>query len=112
MPFLKNLQFTHLIKINGHLKEFNFRKSNANIETVVTVDTSDEQHNRISFNMRHTENEWKIKQDNLPGWILENESCLSDVILKELASQEIYLIAPRPHSHWHLARLLHVFGFN
>ncbi len=112
MPFLKNLQFTHLIKVNGHLREFNFRKSNAIAETIITVDSSDDRQNRISFNMQQSGTEWKILQTDLPGWILENESCLNDVIKKELASQQIYLIAPDHNSHWHLGRLLHAFGFN
>ena len=113
MPFLKNIQFSHLIKVNGQLKEFNFWKSNGNAETVVTIDTLDQEQNRLIFHMYRSGTRWKIvSQPGLPDWISGQEDCLSEVICRELSTHEIYMIAPGPQSHWYLGRLLHVFGIN
>ena len=112
MQVLKNIQFTQLIKINGYLKEFNFRKPNGSLESVFSVDTLDDRHNRISFNMQLTENSWKIVQTNLPLWICEKEQTLNEVIQNELASTNIYVFIPEQNGHWHVSRLLHIFGFN
>jgi hypothetical protein len=112
MQLLKNIQFTRLIKIDHHLKEFNFRKSNGSIDSLFTIDTIDERHNRITFNMRLTGTEWKIIQNDLPLWIMENEHCLNEAIHKELDTMDIYVPVPAHNAHWQLNRLLSVFGFN
>ncbi len=112
MQVLKNIQFTQLIKINGHLKEFNFRKPNGSLESVFTVDTLDDRHDRITFNMQLTGSDWKIMQANLPVWINEKEKNLHDVIQKELASTDVYVFIPEHNSHWHMNRLLNIFGIN
>ena len=83
--FTRNIQFTKLIKANGRLKEFNFRKLNDHKEGMFTVDVVDERDNRIFFSVQKVENEWKlIKQPTLPKWVLENEEVYHNVIEEEL----------------------------
>ncbi|MFT3911728.1 MAG: hypothetical protein QM737_20055 [Ferruginibacter sp.] len=110
MTFLKNIQFSHLIKIGANLKEFNFRKSNGSLETIFTVDTIDAKGNRIVFNMHNTGNEWKIIQQELPVWILANEDQLAASIQKELAVQEIYFVKPVEQQPHQLSKLLQLLG--
>ena len=83
--FTKNIQFTKLIKANGRLKEFNFRKLNDHKEGMFTVDVVDERDSRIFFSVQKSEGGWKIiKQPGLPEWVVENEQILHDVIEEEL----------------------------
>ena len=83
--FTKNIQFTKLIKANGRLKEFNFRKLNDHKEGMFTVDVVDERDNRVFFSVQKTDTGWKVvKQSQLPQWILENEQIFDDVIQEEL----------------------------
>lgn len=88
LSFIKNIQFTRLIKIDGKLKEFNFRKPNANSNGIFTVDVLDHQAtqgNRIIFRMEKTEAYWKIVPQQLPNWIIEKESEFDELINEELA---------------------------
>ncbi len=83
--FTKNIQFTKLIKANGRLKEFNFRKKNDHKEGFFTVDVVDERDNRIFFSVQKIDNNWKlVKQPLLPVWVVENENIYHDVIEEEL----------------------------
>jgi len=82
--FTKNIQFTKLIKANGRLKEFNFRKLNDHKEGMFTVDVVDERDSRVFFSIQKIDNTWKIIQQPLPQWILENEQIFHDVIEEEL----------------------------
>ena len=83
--FTKNIQFTKLIKANGRLKEFNFRKLNDHKEGMFTVDVVDERDSRVFFSVQKTDAGWKIiKQSVLPGWVLENEQVFHEVIEEEL----------------------------
>ena len=112
MTFLKNIQFSHLIKIDGHLKEFNFRKSNGSLETIFTVDTLDTKGTRIVFNMQQVAAEWKIVQQDLPHWITENEYQFQQSIMNELAVQEIYFIKPTEQHDTQLGKLFNLFGLH
>ncbi|MEO6668271.1 MAG: hypothetical protein ABIN36_02275 [Ferruginibacter sp.] len=112
MTFLKNIQFSHLIKIDTHLKEFNFRKSNGNLETIFTVDTLDARNDRIIFNMYNTGTDWKIKQSGLPSWIMENEMQLNKSIQQELAIQEVYFVKPTAASPKQFSRFFNLFGIS
>jgi hypothetical protein len=77
----KNIQFTKLVKA-PYLKEFNFRKMPGVIE-MFHVDVNDDRGNRIMFNMRQEEGEWKI--DNIvPKWVSDAEGKLRDAIEEEL----------------------------
>ena len=67
LKFVKNIQFTRLIKADGRLKEFNFRKPNGREEGLFTVDVIDDRGNRIIFNMAKEENAWRIVSENLPS---------------------------------------------
>ena len=52
LQFIKNIQFTKLVKAEGRLREFNFRKQNKLEDSVFTVDVSDDRGNRIIFSMK------------------------------------------------------------
>ncbi|MDO9376506.1 MAG: hypothetical protein Q7T76_18925 [Ferruginibacter sp.] len=83
--FTKNIQFTKLIKANGRLKEFNFRKLNDNKEGMFTVDVVDERDNRIFFSVQRVDNSWRlVLVPNLPKWVIENEAMYGEVIEEEL----------------------------
>ena len=83
LKFIKNIQFTKLIKVDGRLKEFNFRKPNGRREGLFTVDVIDDRGNRIIFNMESSENHWKIVTNELPDWVNSSESTLEELIEEE-----------------------------
>ena len=86
LKFVKNIQFTRLIKADGRLKEFNFRKPNGREEGLFTVDVIDDRGNRIIFNMAKEENAWRIVSENLPSWIVESEGSFNEIIEEEFKS--------------------------
>ncbi|HQW85206.1 MAG TPA: hypothetical protein PK987_12110 [Ferruginibacter sp.] len=86
LKFIKNIQFTRLIKVDGRLKEFNFRKPNGREDGQFTVDVIDGRGNRIIFNMEKTENNWKIITATLPTWLLESEEAFNEIIEEEFKS--------------------------
>lgn len=83
LKFVKNIQFTKLIKINGRLKEFNFRKPNGKQEGLFTVDVIDENAKRIIFSMEKTDTTWKIINTQLPAWVIDNEATFNEIIEEE-----------------------------
>ena len=85
IEFIKNIQFSRLIKVNGRLKEFNFRKPNSK-ESPFTVDVIDDRANRIIFKMQKTDDTWKILPQALPEWILQGEAAFSEIIAEELSN--------------------------
>ncbi|HTL08689.1 MAG TPA: hypothetical protein VL307_10545 [Chitinophagaceae bacterium] len=84
IQFKKNIQFTRLIKADGHLREFNFRKLTGFQDELFTVDVSDDRGNRIMFRMRKEDGTWKIVAQPLPEWVSKNEATFHDVIEEEL----------------------------
>ncbi|MFI5188210.1 MAG: hypothetical protein ACHQF0_15880 [Chitinophagales bacterium] len=80
----KNIQFSRLVKTEGRLREFNFRKSNPNGTTLFFVDVTDDRSNRILFQMQKNNESWKIQPQLLPDWILKNENKLHELIEDEL----------------------------
>ena len=83
--FNSNVQFSKLIKTEGRLREFNFRKSNPNGIMLFFVDVTDDRSNRIIFQMqKDSSDSWKIQPQLLPDWILKNESKLHELIEDEL----------------------------
>ena len=84
VTFTKNIQFSKLIKANGKLKEFNFRKINDQKKEQFTEDVVDERDSRVFFNVKKIDNNWKIIEIPLPNWILENESNFNEIIEEEL----------------------------
>lgn len=83
--FIKNIQFTKLIKADGRLREFNFRRYNsAKQPEIFSVNVVDNRDNRIIFEMQKEENTWKIIKQQLPTWIIENEANFHESIEEEL----------------------------
>ncbi|MBN8877698.1 MAG: hypothetical protein J0I32_09150 [Sphingobacteriales bacterium] len=71
-----NIQFTLLVKIEGRLREFNFRKRSAQL---YDVDTADEKGARFQFNWKEVDGAWEITSlANLPDWIRRNTSSLRE----------------------------------
>ncbi|CAN5891298.1 hypothetical protein BH11BAC4_BH11BAC4_24810 [soil metagenome] len=83
LKFIKNIQFTKLIKVDGKLKEFNFRKPNGRKEGLFTVDVIDDRGNRIIFNMECLDEHWKIVTAEIPVWIVTAEKTLEVIIEEE-----------------------------
>jgi hypothetical protein len=86
MQFVKMVQFTRLVKADGQLKEFNFRKLNNPGDPLFTVNVCTERGDRIIFNIQKKDNNWKIQSDEIPKWVLQNENSLGAVIEDELSS--------------------------
>lgn len=85
MIFTKNIQFSRLVKADGTLREFNFRKhSDPQGGVLFSVDVCDLRNNRIAFKMQHRDMSWKIVQSPLPEWVTKNEQVLNDLIEEEL----------------------------
>jgi hypothetical protein len=83
---MKNIQFSKLVKAEGRLREFNFRKSNGLQEGLFTVDVSDDRGNRIIFRMQKEEGIWKIVKQQMPPWVWENEAGFHTLIEEEMAA--------------------------
>jgi hypothetical protein len=79
MASLKHIQFTCLIKANGRLKEFNFRKKSGLPELVYDIDVTDEKGNRHYFSMQLTGKLWTITEE-VVNWIREVSPVLQMVI--------------------------------
>jgi hypothetical protein len=85
VQFIKNIHFTRLLKTNGRLREFNFRKFKGGQEDLFSVDLSDDRGNRIIFHMQKDGSTWKITpQEEVPVWISEKEDKLHELIEEEL----------------------------
>jgi hypothetical protein len=84
IKFIRNIQFTRLLKAEGRLREFNFRKQNGLAEGLFTVDVVDDRGNRILFRMEKGDSGWKIVHQQLPEWVWKNEANLNDLIEEEL----------------------------
>ncbi|MBK6635038.1 MAG: hypothetical protein IPG38_12660 [Chitinophagaceae bacterium] len=86
LKYVKNIQFTRLIKVDGQLKEFNFRKSNGRQEGLFSIDVIDSKGNRIIFNMEMKDGVWKITNEQLPAWVMESELSFHEIIEEEFKS--------------------------
>ncbi|WP_276481938.1 hypothetical protein [Paraflavitalea pollutisoli] len=84
IQFVKNIQFTKLLKVEGRLREFNFRKLGGVNEGIFTVDVVDDRGNRILFRMQKEDGNWKIMPQSLPRWIMDTEAQFHDQIEEEL----------------------------
>lgn len=84
--FIKNIQFTKLIKVDGRLREFNFRKMTNAAGIQFSVDVSDDKGNRIMLWLQKDNGNWTIQEPSiLPSWILKQE-----LILHQLIEEELY----------------------
>lgn len=89
IEFNKNIQFTKLIKADGHLREFNFRKINNTGGGLFSVDVSDDRGNRKMFKMQKEQNAWKLQDsEQFPEWIIKNEGLLNEMIEEELLRKD------------------------
>ena len=84
IEFVRNVQFTRLVKVDGRLREFNFRKLGGPNEGQFTVDVSDDRGNRILFRMKKEDTSWKIVPQQLPGWVMEKEASFHELIEEEI----------------------------
>ena len=82
--FIKNVQFTKVLKAEGRMREFNFRKPNGKEQALCTVDVSDDRGHRIIFHMQKGDTSWKIVPQSLPVWVSQLENKLSELIEEEL----------------------------
>lgn len=73
----KNIAFTKLIKINGRLREFNFRKRPAGY---YDVDTNDERGNRFFFKLEQQAGEWGISDPELPAWLMHSKPSIVEAV--------------------------------
>ena len=87
IQFVKNIQFSKLIKAEGRLREFNFRKTGTGSEEKCSVDTVDDRGNRIIFSMFREGGSWKLNSTLLPKWICQYEVQLNDAIEDEISHQ-------------------------
>jgi len=85
IEFNRNIQFTKLVKAEGRLREFNFRKINSAKEGLFTVDVCDDRGNRKIFNVQKSDNHWTISTtEGLPEWIVNSQDTLHELIEEEL----------------------------
>jgi len=87
IQFVKNVQFSKLIKAEGRLREFNFRKTGTGNDEKCSVDTVDDRGNRIIFSMFKEGGSWKLSSTLLPKWICQYEVQLNDAIEEEISQQ-------------------------
>ena len=90
VEFVRMIQFTRLMKADGRLREFNFRKVKTPDEELFNVNVCTERGERISFSMQKKEDAWRIIPDQLPQWILQNENNLDEGIKDELRKWQHY----------------------
>ncbi|MGC4036551.1 MAG: hypothetical protein QM764_11360 [Chitinophagaceae bacterium] len=84
IQFKKNIQFTKIVKAEGRLREFNFRKLGGSNEGFFTVDVVDDRGNRVMFRMQKEEGKWKIVPQPLPSWVTSSEQQFHDLIEESL----------------------------
>jgi hypothetical protein len=80
MPYTRNIAFTSLIKVNGRLREFNFRKRS---ESLYDGDTNDERGERYFFKVENVDHQWTLIGTNMPSWLTENELAIKQEISKQ-----------------------------
>ena len=81
----RNIQFTRLVKTEGRLREFNFRKVNGLHEELFSVDVSDDRGNRIMFKMIKEGSEWVLQTEHpVPDWVRNTASKFNELIEEEL----------------------------
>lgn len=85
--FIKNIQFTRVIKAEGRMREFNFRKPNGREQALATVDVSDDRGHRIIFHMQKDDHgHWRIVAQPLPAWVMQLENKFHELIEEELSN--------------------------
>lgn len=87
MEFVRMVQFTRLVKADGRLREFNFRKLKSPEAELFSVNVCNERGDRFFFSMQKKDTQWSIVTTPLPDWIVRNERSLNEAIEDELQSQ-------------------------
>lgn len=73
-----NVAFTIVIKINGRLKEFNFRKRNNGL---YDGNTNDEYSIRYYFQLQKEDpGGWQLSGQNLPPWVVNNQPVIVEAL--------------------------------
>jgi hypothetical protein len=81
LQFIRNIQFTKLLRAGGRQREFNFRKLQPHDGMeLFSVDVVNDRGDRIQFHMHKEQNEWKISEHELPPWVLESEPGLQQLL--------------------------------
>ena len=84
IQFIRAVQFSLLIKLDGRLREFNFRKiRNSKVDTF-SVNVCNERGDRIFFDMKKLDSSWDFTPSNLPGWIEQNKKVIRQAVEDEL----------------------------
>ncbi len=86
MRFIRAVQFTRLLKANGRLREFNFRRAKSPDGYIYYVNVCDDRGDRILFHLQKADNTWRLAQQHLPAWIVQQESKLHELIEEESAN--------------------------
>ena len=81
---MKNIQFTKILKADGSLREFNFRRAIVNDKMIFHVDVTDSRGTRIAFQLEKQDDGWKILSLPVPAWISTVENSLHELIEQEL----------------------------
>jgi hypothetical protein len=76
----KNVQFTRLLKADGRLREFNFRKLGGLQKGMFSVDVVDDRGNRLLFKMQKEDATWKIVEKDVADWITDSSAHLHEKI--------------------------------
>jgi hypothetical protein len=85
ITFTKNIHFTKLLKTAERVREFNFRRIPNTSGGLIHVDVPDDRGNRLVFKMQKEEGQqWRIVEQHLPIWVMDNEKKLNDLIEEEL----------------------------
>jgi hypothetical protein len=71
MQYTKNIAFTKLIRADGRLREFNFRRKHSANNPIYDIDVSNERGIRLYFSMHKIDGLWTIREPETPGWISE-----------------------------------------
>lgn len=81
-----NIFFTKLIKLDGRLREFNFRKASPS-QNSFHVDVTDERGRRIMFRVTSEDSvsDWNVPTDSLPHWLQYAEPQICSAIKEEVS---------------------------
>lgn len=84
IQFNRAVQFSLLIKVDGRLREFNFRKIRNTEDDTFSVNVCNERGDRIFFDMKKQESGWDFTPTNIPAWIEQNKKTIKQAVEDEL----------------------------
>jgi hypothetical protein len=71
MTIQRHIAFTKLIKAEGRLREFNFRRKAGAQGAVYDIDVSDQYGRRHYFHLQQQGKDWLATNQEIPGWIAD-----------------------------------------